>query len=102
MAPDNPQLPEGQVDAVLVASTYHEFTHSRVVLNHLFQALHSGGRLVIVHRGPLTGDKEAREFEIQHHERTPSDVETELREAGFEMISPNDRDRPALERPGFR
>jgi predicted methyltransferase len=102
--PDNPHLPEGQVDAVLVANTYHEFMHPRAILNRAFQALHPGGRLVIIDRGPLPGEEESREFEIQHHERSPSEVETELRETGFGLISRRDHfvERPALERPGDR
>jgi predicted methyltransferase len=100
--PDNPHLPEGQFDAVLVANTYHELTHPRAVLNRVFQALHPGGRLVIIDRGPLPGEEKSRELETQHHERAPSEVETELRETGFELISRHDRfiDRPALKRPG--
>ena len=102
--PDNPHLPEGQVDAVLVANTYHEFTHPRAVLNHVLNALHPAGRLVIIDRGPLSGEEGSREFEAQHHERPPSGVETEIRETGFKLISRCDRfiDRPAAERPGDR
>jgi len=102
--PENPRLPEGQIDAVLIANTYHEFMHSRAVLNRVFQALHPGGRLVIVDRGPLPADQESRESETQHHEVLPSVVESELRETGFKVISRYDRfiDRPDLERPGDR
>lgn len=65
---DNLHLPEGQIDAVLVANTYHEFMHPRAVLNHVFRALHPGGRLVVVDRGPLPADQESGEFEVRHHE----------------------------------
>jgi ubiquinone/menaquinone biosynthesis C-methylase UbiE len=102
--PDNPHLPEGQIDAILVANTYHEFAHPRAILIRVFGALHAGGRLVIVDRGPLSDDEESRESEEQQHEIGPSTVETELRETGFEMVSRQDRfiDRPAIERPGDR
>jgi SAM-dependent methyltransferase len=102
--PDNPHLPEGQVDAVLVANTYHEFMHPRAVLNRALHALHSGGRLVVVDRGPLPGEEESREFGTQHHERDPSEVETELRATGFGLVSRNDRfiEQPAPERLGDR
>jgi ubiquinone/menaquinone biosynthesis C-methylase UbiE len=102
--PDNPHLPEGRIDAVLVANTYHEFIHPRAILNRTFQALRPGGRLVVVDRGPLPGNEESRESEIRHHELAPSVVESELRETGFEVISRRDRfiDRPAVERPGDR
>jgi ubiquinone/menaquinone biosynthesis C-methylase UbiE len=102
--PDNPHLPDGQIDAVLVANAYHEFMHPRAVLNHVFQALHAGGRLVIVDRGPLPDDEESHEFEARSHEVLPSAVEGELRETGFEVISRHDRfiDRLSVERPGDR
>jgi SAM-dependent methyltransferase len=102
--PDNPYLPEGRVDAVLLANTYHEFIHPRAILNRTFQALRPGGRLVVVDRGPLPGDEESRQSEARHHELAPSAVESELREVGFEVISRHDRfiDRPAVERPGDR
>jgi SAM-dependent methyltransferase len=95
---DNPHLPAGQLDAVLVANTYHEFMHPRAVLNRAFHALQSGGRLVVVDRGPPPGGEESREFETQHHERDPSEVETEIRATGFSLISRNDHfiEHPAL------
>jgi SAM-dependent methyltransferase len=88
--PDDPHLPQGQIDAVLVANAYHEFTHPRAVLNRLFLSLHPAGRLVIVDRGPLPGEGENGQFETQHHERDPSGVETEIRKTGFALISRDD------------
>ena len=68
---DNPHLPEGQIDAVLIANTYHEFMHPQAVLNHVFHALHPGGRLVLVDRGPLPADQESGEFEAAAPRSTP-------------------------------
>ena len=101
---DSPHLPEGQIDAVLIANTYHEFVHPRAALNHVFHALHQGGRLVLVDRGPLAAGHESAEFEERHHEVSPSVVETDLRETGFDLISRRDSfiDLPAVERPGDR
>jgi SAM-dependent methyltransferase len=98
--PDDPHLPEGRLDAVLVANTYHEFAHPAVVLTHLFAALRSGGRMVVVDRGPLAEET----ADVDHHERDPGAVERELRAAGFEVISRDDRfiDRPPAQRPGDR
>jgi predicted methyltransferase len=102
--PDNPHLPEGRIDAVLVANTCHEFMQPRTVLNHVFQALHPGGRLVVVDRGPLPADQESGELEARHHEVHPSAVESDLREMGFDVISRSDLfiDLPAVGRPGDR
>lgn len=98
---DDPHLPEGQIDAVLIANTYHEFMHPQAVLNQVFRALHPGGRLVLVDRGPQPGDQESGEFEQRHHEVRPSAVENDLRETGFDVLSRRDRfiDLPAVERP---
>jgi ubiquinone/menaquinone biosynthesis C-methylase UbiE len=49
---DNPGLPSGGLDAVLVANTYHELTHPESMLDTLFRSLQPGGRLVVVDRGP--------------------------------------------------
>jgi predicted methyltransferase len=105
---EDPHLPERQVDAVLIANTYHEFMHSRVVLKHVFYALRPTGRLVIIDRGPLPDDQESREFAAQHHERNPSEVEVEIREVGFELVSRDDGfigraevDRAAAGRPSY-
>ena len=101
---DNPRLPEGQIDAVLIANTYHEFVHPRALLNHVFQALHRGGRLVLVDRGPPPAEQESAEFEARHHEVSPSAAESALRDTGFDLISRRDHfiDLPAVERPGDR
>jgi ubiquinone/menaquinone biosynthesis C-methylase UbiE len=77
---DDPHLPEGKVDAALVANTYHELTAPDAILRHLFQALRSGGRLVIVDR-PV-GD-------LQHNISAEA-VEIDLRRAGFEITRRTD------------
>jgi ubiquinone/menaquinone biosynthesis C-methylase UbiE len=102
--PDNPHLPKGRLDAVLVANTYHELTHSRAVLNRVFEGLHPGGRLVIVDRGPPSADDESRQSEVGLHEIAASAVERDLRDTGFEVISRKDRfiGMNAAERSGDR
>jgi ubiquinone/menaquinone biosynthesis C-methylase UbiE len=49
---DDPHLPKGAVDAVLIANSYHEFTNPLAILDHTFRALRSTGRLVVLDRGP--------------------------------------------------
>src|SRR5258708_1255568 len=48
--PDDPHLPAGKVDSVLIANTYHELTAPQSILRHLSKALRPGGRLVVVDR----------------------------------------------------
>jgi len=86
----DPHLLAGRADAVLIANTYHEFDDRLLMLDHAFRALRSGGRLVIVDRGPRVTS------EGTGHELPPGQVEAELRQRGFELIDRNDRfiDRP--------
>jgi ubiquinone/menaquinone biosynthesis C-methylase UbiE len=77
---DDPHLPAGAADAVLIANTYHELTAPEKILAHLARTLRPGGRLVIVDRMGSSGE----------HQAFPSTVETEIRKAGFSIVSRND------------
>jgi predicted methyltransferase len=94
MIPDSPQ---GFQTPVLIANTYHELTEPMPILRRLADSLKPGGSLVIVDRGPRSGPVESREKQEEHHELRPDSVETEVRNAGFEIISRQDHfiDRPA-------
>jgi ubiquinone/menaquinone biosynthesis C-methylase UbiE len=48
--PDDPRLPAGIVDAVLIANTYHEFANPELMLDHISRSLRLGGRLVVLDR----------------------------------------------------
>jgi predicted methyltransferase len=77
---DDPHLPSGAADAVLIANTYHELTAPEKILAHLARTLRPGGRLVIVDRMGSSGE----------HEAFPATVEAEVRKAGFVIINRND------------
>lgn len=85
--PADPRLPS-RANAVLILNTYHEFTDPRPILIHLHQSLVSGGRLVVVDREPRPVDRAATEAA---HEISVDRVESELRQANFEMIRRQDR-----------
>jgi ubiquinone/menaquinone biosynthesis C-methylase UbiE len=85
---DNPRLPSGAVDAVLVANTFHELRDPKVILDHVSRSLRPGGRLVIVDRGP-------RQNSSNIHDRPF--VEAELQQTGFEIVNSQDR---FIDRPG--
>jgi ubiquinone/menaquinone biosynthesis C-methylase UbiE len=101
---DDPHLPKGGVDAVLIANSYHEFTKPVAILEHTFRALRSQGRLVLLDRGPRSNEGESREIQTQRYQIAASIAEDEIRQRGFEVISRDDRsiDRPASERSGDR
>jgi predicted methyltransferase len=87
---DNPHLPTGAVDRVLVCNSYHEFNNPELMLNHIFRSLRPGGHLVVVDRAPHATRAE------HTHEMPLTVVEGELRKKGFEIVSRDDRfiDRP--------
>ena len=73
--PDDPHLPEGQVNSVLIANTYHELAAPKSILRHLSQALRHGGLLVIVDR--LEGG--------EHYRASPENAEMDLKSEKFEI-----------------
>ena len=85
---DDPRLP-AQVNSVLISNTYHEFTNSHSVLVHVYQSLVHSGRLVIVDRSPHPGN-DAASYSTEH-EISADRVESELRQARFEIVSRQDQ-----------
>ena len=94
--PDDPQLPELAVDAVLIVNAYHEFEHPKTILECIIRALQPSGRLVIADRGPRSGNGDARDADERRHELSPNLAERELHQSGFELLKLEDRfiDRP--------
>lgn len=87
--PDDPHLQDNSTNAVLISNTYHELDHPNVILHHLFQSLKPDGRLVVVDRGSSSDDREA-EIQKEHHQIAPSQVEADMRKAGFEIVRRED------------
>jgi predicted methyltransferase len=86
--PRDPHLPS-RVNAVLISNTYHEFTDSRPILIHIYQSLVPGGQLVVVDREPKPPS--AGNSESFEHEISADQVESELRQANFQIASRQDR-----------
>jgi predicted methyltransferase len=83
--PSDQHLPLQRVNEVLIANTYHELTDSQAILAHVRQSLVSGGRLVVVDRAPNPADSGATR--LAEHEISAEQVETELRQAKFEIVT---------------
>src|SRR5579862_455893 len=49
---DDPKLPQGALDGVLMVIMYHEIANPQKILEHVKAALKPGGRLVIVDMAP--------------------------------------------------
>lgn len=85
-AVDDPHLPEGAFDAVLIYNAYHEMTTPEPILKAVFMALKPGGRLVMSE--PLHDNVRSatRAEQVKDHEIGSNFVQQELRAAGFEVI----------------
>ena len=92
---DDPLLPPDPIDAVLIANTYHELTAPAPILKALFALMRSGGRLVVVDRGPGAGD-ETDAAVAGHHEMSAAVAERDIVRQGFVTVARDDRfiDRP--------
>ncbi len=95
---DDPELPPGPVDAVLMANTYHELTAPEPILKALFMSMRPGARLVVVDRGPRDGDTSPTAT-AEHHEMTAAVAEHDINQQGFHTVTREDRfiDRPGEE-----
>ncbi len=82
---DDPGLPEGSLDAVLMVDAYHEMTEYEEMLARVYIALKPGGRLVILDLVPPDSSA-ARGRQAANHRLGMSLVEREVRAAGFEVI----------------
>ena len=68
--PDDPMLPQGAVDAVLLLKTYHEVADPVALLEHLRRALRPGARLGIIDRnGNGTDHGVGRKIVVEEAER---------------------------------
>lgn len=92
---DDPHLPKGNADSVLICNTYHEFRNRQLMLDHTFKALHPGGRLVVVDREPRVVSGGPNESAAHNHEIPAVSVESELRHRGFEILA---RDESFIDR----
>jgi SAM-dependent methyltransferase len=75
--PDDPKLPLGSVDAVLMLKVYHEIAHPADVMKLLHESLRTGAKVGIIDRNG-NGTDHGLQREI---------VEKEMGEAGYTLVS---------------
>lgn len=85
-ATDDPKLPPGEIDAVLIRNAYHEMPEYRGVLAGVMRALRPGGTLIVSEPIHDNNRDKTRELRVNEHENALEFVEAELREAGFEIL----------------
>jgi ubiquinone/menaquinone biosynthesis C-methylase UbiE len=83
--PDDPRLPSGSLDAVLIVNAYHEMTQHATILEHIRKALRPNGRLVILEQITDRLRDEQRAAQVKAHELAPEFVVGELHSAGFRV-----------------
>src|SRR5690348_18348911 len=76
---NDPKLPTGQLDLVLLVDVYHEFSEPQAMLDRIRESLKPDGRLVL-----LEYRKEDPKIPIRlEHKMSVAEVKTELEAEGF-------------------
>lgn len=88
---DDPKLPSGTLDGVLMVITYHEVADYRKMVEHILAALKPGGRFVVVDMMPHKTRTRPRADQTKNHVIDADLAESEMRQAGFEVVSRDDR-----------
>ena len=96
---NDPKLPAGQLDAVLVVNAYHEFHEYAAVLGKVREALKPGGRLVLLEPAPLRSQDGTRAAQAKRHEIAMEFAEGDLAQAGFEIVK---KDPAFVKRPAHQ
>lgn len=94
---DDPLLPAGALDAVLIVNAYHEMREHDAVLQAIYQALKPGGRLAVI--DAPDGESQSREEQFRRHAVSESLVRSDAERAGFHFHSrQRDFERPESRR----
>jgi ubiquinone/menaquinone biosynthesis C-methylase UbiE len=91
-------LPEACCDAVFMRNVYHHFGDPPLMNASFLRALKPGGRIAIIDFMPPKGESAApgQRGEDGRHGVTRETLESELKAAGFEIVSSEDRARRGL------
>jgi rhodanese-related sulfurtransferase/precorrin-6B methylase 2 len=85
-AADDPKLPEGALDAVLIVNAYHEMQAHQAMLTAIQRALKPGGRLVILESVMPEQRGQSRESQESRHQLAPNFLQRDLLDAGFVIM----------------
>jgi len=96
-ADDDPRLPVGSLDGVLIVNAYHEMAEHQEMLRHIRQALKPTGRLVLVEPMSPARREESRAQQARHHQIAPWFAEDDLRRSDFHVARLED---PFAAHPG--
>ena len=83
--PDDPKLPQGQLDRVVILDTYHEIEDHQEVLRHIYAALKPGGKFAIIEPIAISRESWSRKEQAEKHEVSVRYVLEDLDQAGFQV-----------------
>jgi SAM-dependent methyltransferase len=87
---DDPRLPFGTLDGVVIVNAYHEMIKRVPVLEAVKRALKPGGLLVIVENTP-PDSVQTRKAQVERHMLALDFVRDDLEAQGFEIVSTDPR-----------
>lgn len=85
--PDDPRLPYGSLDAVIIVNAYHEMVERVAVLEGIKRSLRPGGMLVIVDSPPADSSFRTRSEQTSRHSLALDFARDDLEAHGFELVS---------------
>ena len=85
--PDDPRLPYGTLDAVIIVNAYHEMVERVAVLEGIKRALRPGGTLVIVDNPPGDSTYRTRSEQTSRHSLALDFARDDLQAHGFDIVS---------------
>jgi uncharacterized protein (TIGR01244 family) len=84
---EDPLLPPGKVDWILLVDAYHEFSNPKAMLARMKNCLAPGGRIALIeYRGEQSRSKSPRPIPPDHA-MTVDQVISEWHPAGFELVT---------------
>jgi predicted methyltransferase len=83
--PDDPRLPYGTLDGVVILNAYHEMPQRVAILEGVKRALRSNGVLVIVDNAPADSTLSRKE-QMSHHGLQLEFARDDLEAQGFEIV----------------
>jgi predicted methyltransferase len=84
---DDPRLPFGTLDGVVILNAYHEMNQRVAVLDGVKRALRPGGVLVIVDNVPADSTARTRKEQTSRHSLALDFARDDLEAQGFEIVS---------------
>ena len=82
-AEDDPKLPKGEIDWILLTDVFHEFQQPKPMLAHMLESLKPDGKVALIEYR-LLGDT-AKHIK-EEHRMSVKQVLAEWNEAGFELV----------------